>query len=85
MAELNLTYTTTSTGYTILRDGTPWIVQDGANPYFPYAGDTMADKAQAHIAALQTAEAAAAEAAKQPTIESRVTALEAAQLAALGV
>jgi hypothetical protein len=46
----DLTYTTTETSYTILLNGVIWIVQD--NGYFPYAGETMADKAQAHIAAI---------------------------------
>ncbi|WP_411677901.1 hypothetical protein [Caproicibacter sp.] len=85
MTASDLTYTTTDTGYTILLNGKPWIVQDGDNPYFPYAGDTMANKAQTHIAAILAEQQAAEEAKGQPTIEDRVSALEAAQVAALGV
>jgi hypothetical protein len=43
---MELTYTTTDTGYTILNHGVPWIVQDG---YIPYPGETMEESAQNHI------------------------------------
>ena len=85
MTASDLTYTTTATGYTILLGGKPWIVQDGDHPYFPYPGDTMEDKAKAHIAAILADQQAAQEAASQPTMEDWVSALEAAQIAALGV
>ena len=47
-----LTYELTDTGYRILLDGTPWIVQEGeyAN-VFP--GSTMEERAQAHLDSLQ--------------------------------
>lgn len=82
MTKDNLSYTASETGYTILLDGKPWIVQDG---FIPYHGATMADSAQNHINQILADQAAAAEAAKQPTLEDRVKSLEAAQLAALGV
>ena len=47
--------------------------------------DQMQADFDAEVLRQKAAEIAAAEAAKQPTIESRVAALEAAQLAALGV
>jgi len=43
---MNLTYTTTKTGYSILNDGVIWIVQDG---FIPYPADTMAESAEKHI------------------------------------
>lgn len=52
MTKDDLTFSTTTTGYTIYLKGRAWIVQDGDNPYFPYDGATMAGKAQAHINAI---------------------------------
>lgn len=43
---MNLTYTTTKTGYSILNDGVIWIMQDA---FIPYPADTMAESAQKHI------------------------------------
>lgn len=43
---MNLTYQITATGYTILNDGIPWIVQE---TYIPYEGATMEESAQNHI------------------------------------
>ena len=43
---MNLTYTTTATGYTIYDNGTPWIVQDG---YIPHPMPTMSESAEVHI------------------------------------
>ena len=47
-----LTYELTDTGYRILLDGTPWIVQEGEYAaVFP--GSTMEERAQAHLDSLQ--------------------------------
>lgn len=43
---MNLTYQVEENKYTIINSGVVWIVQDG---YFPYPGETIAEKAQAHI------------------------------------
>lgn len=43
---MNLTYEVNDNSYTILNDGTPWIVQDG---YIPYPGATVEESAQNHI------------------------------------
>jgi hypothetical protein len=78
----NLTYTATESGYTIALNGTPWIVQDG---YIPYPGATMSESAQNHINQILADQANVEAASNQPTMEDRIKALEAAQLAALGV
>lgn len=44
-----LTFEATENGYTILKDGEPWIKQDA---YIPYPGETMEQSAQNHINAL---------------------------------
>lgn len=47
-----LTYELTDTGYRILLDGAPWIVQEGEYAtVFP--GSTMEERAQAHLDSLQ--------------------------------
>ena len=69
----NLTYTATESGYTITLNGTPWIVQDS---YIPYPGATMAEAAQNHISQYLVDQAAAEEAANQPTMEDRVSELQ---------
>ncbi|MBW7573926.1 hypothetical protein [Caproiciproducens faecalis] len=66
---MNLSYTVSDKGYTIFRDGVPWIVQDG---YIPYPGETIEESAQNHIDQILADQAAADEAAQQPTIEERV-------------
>ncbi|WP_137744829.1 hypothetical protein [Robertmurraya siralis] len=43
---MNLTYEVTERGYTIFRDGVPWIKQDS---YIPYPAETLAESAQLHI------------------------------------
>lgn len=71
--------------YTTLdQNGNPF---EGSAAFFDAEVSADAIKADfdAQVAQQKAAEAVAAEAAKQPTIESRVAALEAAQLAALGV
>lgn len=78
MQAADLTYTTTETGYTILLDGKPWVVQDG---FIPYKGSTMAESAQNHIDQILADQIAAEKAAKQPTVEQRLSAAEAAILA----
>ena len=60
----NLTYTATESGYTIVLNGTPWIVQDS---YIPYPGATMAESAQNHINQILADQAAAEAAANQPS------------------
>jgi hypothetical protein len=79
---LNLTYEVTDTGYTILRDGKPWIVQDGEKPYFPYPDSTIEKSAQKHINAILEQNE---QSENTPSLDDRVTALEMAQIAALGV
>ena len=46
---MNLTYKATETGYTILLDGKPWIVQD-KDVYIPFPAATMEESAELHIA-----------------------------------
>lgn|GEM_PF-2322000 len=53
--------------------------------FAPYPGATIEESAQNHINAILADQAAAEGAAQQPTTEERISALEAAQLAALGV
>ena len=48
---MELTYTTTNNGYTILSGGVPWIIQDG---YIPYPGQDMAEAAENHIDQIST-------------------------------
>lgn len=43
---MNLIYEITETGYTIFKDGKPWIKQES---YIPYPGETMEESAQLHI------------------------------------
>ena len=47
-----LTYEITPTGYRILREGAPWIVQEGEYADV-YPGETMEERAQAHLDSLQ--------------------------------
>ena len=79
---MNLTYKVTQSGYTILDDGTPWIVQEN---YIPYPGDTMEESAQNHINKIIEERTKAQEEADKPTLEDRVKALEEVQLTAMGV
>lgn len=44
---MELTFELMDDGYTILRDGVPWITQD--NGRFPYPGDTVEQSAKNHI------------------------------------
>lgn len=64
-------------------DGADWIIQTDQNA--PYKGATIEESAQNHINAIIADQAVAEGAANQPTMEDRISALEAAQLAALGV
>ncbi|MGX8711626.1 MAG: hypothetical protein ACQGTM_15445 [bacterium] len=61
---MTLTYTVSDNGYTILRDGVPWVVQDG---YIPYPGSTIEESAQNHIDQIIADQAAAEESAQQPS------------------
>ncbi|MGX8701510.1 hypothetical protein [Caproiciproducens sp.] len=61
---MNLSYTVSDKGYTILRDGVPWVVQDG---YIPHPGGTMEESAQNHINQIIADQTAADEAAQQST------------------
>jgi len=78
------TYQITDTGYRIFKDGELVLVQEGLYAHV-YHGATIEESAQNHINAIMADQAAAEAAAQQPTIEERISALEAAQLAALGV
>jgi hypothetical protein len=51
---MELTFELMDDGYTILRDGVPWIVQD--NQRFPYPGDTIEQSANNHISELKAAQ-----------------------------
>lgn len=46
---MNLTYEVNGNGYTIFKDGKPWIAQNG---YIPYPGATVEESAQNHIDAI---------------------------------
>ena len=61
---MTLTYTVSDNGYTILRDGVPWVVQDG---YIPYPGSTIEESAQNHIDQIIADQAAVEESAQQPS------------------
>ena len=61
---MELTYTTTNNGYTILSGGVPWIIQDG---YIPYPGQDMAKAAENHIDQILDDRARAEEYANQPS------------------
>lgn len=81
MTAADLTYTTTDTGYTILRDGVPWIVQNGFIPP-DYKGATMAETAQNHINAILADQAKQQQAATDiETLKQQVGYMQASQLA----
>lgn len=45
---MSLTYELTEKGYTILKDGKAWVVQENNN--IPYPAATLAESAELHIA-----------------------------------
>lgn len=43
---MNLTYEVKESGYTIFKDGRPWVIQDD---YIPYPGATLEESVKNHI------------------------------------
>lgn len=54
---MNLTYTATSTSYTIFKDNHAWITQSNVSPFsLPFKRESVALSAQAHIDEILKAE-----------------------------
>ncbi|MBE6831066.1 MAG: hypothetical protein E7519_12755 [Ruminococcaceae bacterium] len=62
----NYTYQLTNTGYRVLKDGGLYLVQEGIYANI-YPGETVEERAQNHINQIIADQAAADEAAQQPS------------------